>query len=178
MHSEPTAPDGRIEAHGLTRRFGPLVALHPTDLDIGPGGITGLLGPNGSGKSTLLRMLIGLVRGVARQPFFRSGATTGAETTLRGPLRAGRSVAARSAKLVGAPVRRRRADGSGPSSGTFAEEACARVHGRRDGPHKWAVGPAIRAPEDARSHGSSDRDRADLHATDGNTARISQDAGI
>ena len=46
---------------GLERAFGDNQALSPTDLDIGPGGITGLLGPNGSGKSTLLRCLIGLV---------------------------------------------------------------------------------------------------------------------
>lgn len=53
---------GRVRAHGLTRRFGARIALHPTDLDLGPGGVVGLLGPNGSGKSTLLRMLVGLVR--------------------------------------------------------------------------------------------------------------------
>ena len=51
-----------IVARGLTRRFGSTVAVHPLDLDVGPGGITGLLGPNGSGKSTLLRMLTGLVQ--------------------------------------------------------------------------------------------------------------------
>ncbi len=54
--------DRSIVARGLTRRFGAKVALHPTDLDLGPGGVVGLLGPNGSGKSTLLRMLVGLVR--------------------------------------------------------------------------------------------------------------------
>ncbi len=46
----------------MTRRFGAKVALHPTDLDLGPRGVIGLLGPNGSGKSTLLRILVGLVR--------------------------------------------------------------------------------------------------------------------
>jgi ABC-type multidrug transport system ATPase subunit len=53
--------DRRIRVRGLTRAFGAKVALHPTDVEIGPGGITGLLGPNGSGKSTFLRMLTGLV---------------------------------------------------------------------------------------------------------------------
>ena len=53
---------GVIAIDGLTRSFGRTVAVRPLALEIGPGGITGLLGPNGSGKSTLLRMLIGLVR--------------------------------------------------------------------------------------------------------------------
>ncbi len=51
-----------IHVRGLTRRFGAKVAVAPLDVDVGPGGITGLLGPNGSGKSTFLRMLTGLVR--------------------------------------------------------------------------------------------------------------------
>lgn len=53
---------GRIVAQGLSRRFGSKQALAPFDIEIGPGGVTGLLGPNGSGKSTLLRTLTGLVR--------------------------------------------------------------------------------------------------------------------
>ncbi len=53
--------DRRIVARGLTRRFGDKLAVEGVDLDLGPGGIVGLLGPNGSGKSTLLRMLVGLV---------------------------------------------------------------------------------------------------------------------
>lgn len=56
------ADGGSIRARGITRSFHGRVALHPTDLDLGPGGIIGLLGPNGSGKSTLLRILTGLVR--------------------------------------------------------------------------------------------------------------------
>ena len=53
---------GRVVVRGLAKRFGAKVALEPTDLDLGPAGIVGLLGPNGSGKSTLLRAITGLVR--------------------------------------------------------------------------------------------------------------------
>jgi ABC-2 type transport system ATP-binding protein len=52
---------GAVEVRGLTRSFGSLVAVHPLDVTVGPGGITGLLGPNGAGKSTLMRMVLGLV---------------------------------------------------------------------------------------------------------------------
>ena len=51
-----------ILARGLTRRFGPTVAVDNIDLDIPRGRIYGFLGPNGSGKSTTLRMLCGLLR--------------------------------------------------------------------------------------------------------------------
>ena len=51
-----------VHARGLTRRFGPLVALRPLDLDLGSGETIAVLGPNGAGKSTLLRMLAGLAK--------------------------------------------------------------------------------------------------------------------
>jgi ABC-2 type transport system ATP-binding protein len=50
-----------IEAHGLTRRFGALVAVNGVDLAIQAGRIHGFLGPNGSGKTTTIRMLCGLL---------------------------------------------------------------------------------------------------------------------
>jgi ABC-2 type transport system ATP-binding protein len=73
-----------VEARGLTKRFRrsggdppkdgrhrlapwrraprkDLVALHPLDLRLERGGITGVIGPNGSGKSTLVRILATLV---------------------------------------------------------------------------------------------------------------------
>ncbi len=50
----------RIEFQGVTKRFGEVVALHPTHLAIEAGEFFTLLGPSGSGKSTLLRILTGL----------------------------------------------------------------------------------------------------------------------
>lgn len=74
---------GRIEVRGLTRRFGDKVALHPLELSVGPGGITGLLGPNGSGKSTFLRMLLGLVRPNAGTASVDGVALSGDGTAIR-----------------------------------------------------------------------------------------------
>jgi len=53
--------DFAIEARGLTKRFGDLVAVNHLDLDVPRGQIYGFLGPNGSGKSTTIRMLCGLL---------------------------------------------------------------------------------------------------------------------
>jgi ABC-2 type transport system ATP-binding protein len=48
-----------IEAVGVSRWFGDVVAVSDVSFSIGAG-VTALLGPNGAGKSTLLRMLCGL----------------------------------------------------------------------------------------------------------------------
>jgi ABC-2 type transport system ATP-binding protein len=51
-----------IDVHGLTKRFGGLVAVDHIDLQVRSGEICGFLGPNGSGKTTFIRMLCGLLR--------------------------------------------------------------------------------------------------------------------
>jgi ABC-2 type transport system ATP-binding protein len=56
-----TEPEPRVAAEGVSKWFGPLVAVSDVSFDIGPG-VTALLGPNGAGKSTMLRMLCGLAR--------------------------------------------------------------------------------------------------------------------
>jgi lipooligosaccharide transport system ATP-binding protein len=50
-----TAP--LIEAHALTKRFGPFVAVDGIDFAIQPGEAFGFLGPNGAGKSSTMRMI-------------------------------------------------------------------------------------------------------------------------
>jgi heme exporter protein A len=51
-----------IAARGLSKRFGPVMALEGVDLDVPCGTTLAVLGPNGAGKSTLLRLLAGLAR--------------------------------------------------------------------------------------------------------------------
>lgn len=54
-----------IEATGLTRRFGSLVAVDSVDLGVSSGSLFGFLGRNGAGKTTMIRMLLGLIRPTA-----------------------------------------------------------------------------------------------------------------
>lgn len=49
-----------IEAQGLTKRYGKVVAVEGLNLAIEAGEVYGLLGPNGSGKTTTILMLLGL----------------------------------------------------------------------------------------------------------------------
>jgi ABC-2 type transport system ATP-binding protein len=54
-----------IEASGLVRHFGQIVAVDGVDLQVEEGEIFGFLGPNGAGKSTTVRMLATLLRPTA-----------------------------------------------------------------------------------------------------------------
>jgi branched-chain amino acid transport system ATP-binding protein/sulfate-transporting ATPase len=49
-----------LEARGLTRRFGGVVALDHLDLDVVQHEIVGLIGPNGSGKTTFFNVMTGI----------------------------------------------------------------------------------------------------------------------
>ena len=50
-----------IEAYGLTRKFGEIVAVEDLNLEIKEGEVLAFLGPNGAGKTTTIRMLSGII---------------------------------------------------------------------------------------------------------------------
>ncbi len=51
--------DLALEAVGVSKRFGEVIALNRCDLSVPLGEVVTLLGPSGTGKSTMLRMLAG-----------------------------------------------------------------------------------------------------------------------
>ena len=66
-----------VAVRGLTKRFGPVLAVDDVSFDIAEGEVFGLLGPNGSGKTTAIRVLCGLMR-----PSSGTASVAGADVTL------------------------------------------------------------------------------------------------
>ena len=56
-----------IEATGLEKRFGDIVAVDGISLEVKKGEVLGFLGPNGAGKSTTMKMLTGFLEPDARR---------------------------------------------------------------------------------------------------------------
>lgn len=52
----------KLEAVGLSKRFGGLVAVDQLSLTVEPGTVVGIIGPNGSGKSTVFNLIMGVTR--------------------------------------------------------------------------------------------------------------------
>ncbi len=50
-----------IEAVGLSKRYGELVAVNDVSFSVQPGEVVGFLGPNGAGKTTTMRILTGFL---------------------------------------------------------------------------------------------------------------------
>jgi len=51
-----------VTVQGLTKRYGPVVAVEDVHFEVGEGEIFGLIGPNGAGKTTVLECILGLTR--------------------------------------------------------------------------------------------------------------------
>ena len=75
-----------VELSGLSKSFGPVVALDGVDLQIGEAESVGLIGDNGAGKSTLIKILSGVYPPTAGEIRFR-----GKKVDFRSPLDARRS---------------------------------------------------------------------------------------
>jgi len=64
----PGADAPLVSAHGLTKHYGPVVALDGLTFEVQPA-IIGLVGANGAGKTTLIRILLGLLPPTAGSAF-------------------------------------------------------------------------------------------------------------
>ncbi|HWK87099.1 MAG TPA: ABC transporter ATP-binding protein [Xanthobacteraceae bacterium] len=67
-----------LQAKGLSRRFGGVLALDNLDLSINRNEIVGLIGPNGSGKTTFFNVVTGIYAPSAGQITFNGADLTGA----------------------------------------------------------------------------------------------------
>ncbi len=70
LRAIPEAGAPVLEATGLRKTFGGLVAVDRLDLALLSGEIVGLIGPNGAGKSTTFNLLTGVTRPTAGQVRF------------------------------------------------------------------------------------------------------------
>ncbi|WP_127503016.1 ATP-binding cassette domain-containing protein [Actinoplanes solisilvae] len=75
-----------LEARGLTKRYGHVVAMDDCHFDLRPGEILAVIGDNGAGKSTLIKALTGAVI-----PDTGSISVNGQEVQFRSPLDARRA---------------------------------------------------------------------------------------
>ena len=74
----------RLEANGLTKRFGGLVAVEDASLRLEAGESIALIGPNGAGKTTMFAMIAGEIEADAGTIFFEGADITETPAFRRG----------------------------------------------------------------------------------------------
>ena len=70
-------PSTLLETHGLSKRFGGVVAVAGLDLTVHEGEVLGLIGPNGAGKTTVFNLLSGFLTPDAGDVRFRGRSLRG-----------------------------------------------------------------------------------------------------
>jgi branched-chain amino acid transport system ATP-binding protein len=83
-HATPSSTDrALLQATGLTKRYGGVVAIDGVDLTLRPGEVCGIIGPNGAGKSTLVGLLGGALTPTAGRIHFNGSEVTGLPASTR-----------------------------------------------------------------------------------------------
>jgi ABC-type branched-subunit amino acid transport system ATPase component len=75
VQSEPVL----LEARGVTKQFGGLVAINNVDFSLAERSIASLIGPNGAGKTTFFNIVAGLYRPTSGQILFEGRSIVGAQ---------------------------------------------------------------------------------------------------
>jgi len=66
-----------LEGHGLSKKFGGVLALNHVDFVLNGGEIVGLIGPNGAGKTTLFNVIAGTFKATSGRVMFNNADITG-----------------------------------------------------------------------------------------------------
>ncbi|GGC82407.1 branched-chain amino acid ABC transporter ATP-binding protein/permease [Chelatococcus reniformis] len=77
MRAKPRPGEVILDARGITRRFGGLLANDDVSLSVRAGEVLAVIGPNGAGKSTLFNQLSGVDRPTAGTIVFRGQLAAG-----------------------------------------------------------------------------------------------------
>ena len=72
-----------LQASGLTKRYGDLVAVDHLSLEIHEGEVLGFLGPNGAGKTTSINMMCGLLKPDAGHVMIHGKPVTSSDVDVR-----------------------------------------------------------------------------------------------